>query len=353
MIFLNNIFLSFIFILLYAAQPITAAISEKVLICGVCRNVEKPLPFTIEIMEQIGALFDDYQILVYENNSVDRTPLLLNQWKESNPKVFVLSEQIAERELKEEIINSNHEGFYRPELIARARNIVLDIAMSDACSEFTHLIWMDMDFKIPPAFEGIIETFESQVEWDAVLAYGIDPPGTYWDWYAFRNDQYPIGSELLGNHWWYMPKHFQLKKSDAWYPVYSAFGGCGIYKKAAIKDCRYSAIVTEDLEILALELIQSGRVSHHPQIKKYDELRGQALSLICLPSPYPGMPQIKNPNTGIILFSSDSPLVWRMSSFVYQYPSVCEHVPFHASMILRGHDKIFINPRLIFTYGGY
>lgn len=329
-----------------------AVIHEKVIICGVSRDVGTRLPHTINIMEKIGSLFDDYKIIVYENNSNDDTPLLLKNWKNCNPKVFVKSENIMDSDFDSVVINRlNDHQIFRPELISRARNIVLDIAMSDSYKDYTYLIWMDMDFKVPPSYRGIIETFKTDREWDAVLAYGIDPDEIYWDWYAFRDAVYPIGSELLGNTWWYMPKTFSLNTSSDWYPVYSAFGGCGIYKKSSIQGCRYSATVTEDLEYCAKEIIEQGKQIGHPQIMLYLDMLNQITSILEISSPKPGLPLILDPSVGIILHSESDPLVWRMSSFVYQYPSTCEHVPFHASMIRRGHGKIFINPRLIFHYG--
>ncbi len=328
-------------------------IHEKVIICGVSRDVGDRLPYTIKIMEKIGSLFDDYKIIVYENNSNDDTPLVLKDWKSCNSKVFIKSENLTEADFESVTINRLGDNqIFRPELIARARNIVLDIAMSDSYKDYTYLIWMDMDFKIPPSYKGIIETFKTNREWDAVLAYGIDPDKIHWDWYAFRDAVYPIGSELLGNTWWYMPKTFSLNTSSDWYPVYSAFGGCGIYKKSSIEGCRYSATVTEDLEYCAKAIIEQGKQTGHPQIMLYLDMLNQITSIVDIPFPTPGLPLIQNPSVGLILHPGSDPLIWRMSSFVYQYPSTCEHVPFHASMIRRGHGKIFINPRLIFHYGG-
>ena len=302
-------------------------------------------------MEQIGSLFEDYRIIVYENNSTDKTVKILERWKQGNKKVHLKSENIQPSEMDQCIINIKQDGsFFHPEAIARARNLVLDIAMSDQYQDFPYIIWMDMDFKIPPAFEGIVEVFQTNREWDAVFAYGIDPPGNYWDWYAFRNEDYPIGSELLGDHWWYMHKSFSLKRTDGWYPVYSAFGGCGIYKKSSIVGCRYSGTVTKDLGTVAQQLID--QKPNHPQIANYISKNRKLRSFVTINTPTPHLPQIKDPNIGVILHNND-PLIWRMSFFVYQYPSVCEHVTFHASMIANGHNKLFINPRLVFTYGGY
>lgn len=330
-----------------------AALPQKVMICGVCQNVERPLPYTLKIMEQIGALFADYQILIYENNSTDQTLSILKKWQEKNPRVEVMSENISESELASQIVNLYKEGgFYRAELIARARNIVLDRVMSEQYAEFPYLIWMDMDFKLPPDLDGFLEVFQTEREWDAVLAYGIDPYGVYWDWYACRTATYPLGSELLGMHWWYMPKILNLSPADDWLPVYSAFGGCGIYKKASIVGCRYAAVVTEDLETLSRQEIEEGLKAKHPQIIDYLKRCQKLRPIITIDRPVPNLPSITHPETGILRSTGEDALIWRMSHFVDRYPSVCEHVTFHASMIIRGHGKLFINPRLIFTYGG-
>lgn len=327
-----------------------ADIHEKVLICGVCRNVATRLEKTKEIMETIGNLFEDYRIIVYENNSTDRTPFILQEWAKSNPKVFVKSENLSPQELGKIIVNINADGsFFVPEQIARARNVVLDQALLPAYSDFPYLIWMDMDFVLMPDFEGFIDTFQSSQEWDGVFAYGIESNNNFWDWYALRDLNYPIGSELLGMEWWNMPKKLTFSKDDPWYPVYSAFGGCGIYKKASIKGCRYSALVTNDQENYTKTLLASN--IDHPLICKYLYLNKKLQHIFTIDKPQTHSPRIRNPKVGIVLSRGPNPVIWRMSTHVYQYPSVCEHVPFHASMIIRGHDKLFINPKLVFRYG--
>lgn len=326
-----------------------AVIPERILICGVCRNVASQLERTKMIMESIGLLFDDYRILVYENNSKDQTPAILESWSKINRKVWVKSEILSQQELAKSIINTHVDGtLFVPEQIARARNIVLDQALSSVYADFPYLIWIDMDFVRFPSLEGIIDTFYSSQAWDAVFAYGVDPANIYWDWYAFRDHNYPIGSELLGMDWWYMNKQFSLAAEDLWYPVYSAFGGCGIYKKSSIQGCRYSALVNADLEAHVKLLLAQ---IDHPQIRKYRMLNTNLQEIYRPPEPQPYLPLLLNPHIGVICHDNPDALVWRMSSFVYQYPSVCEHVPFHASMIIRGHDKLFINPKLVFRYG--
>ena len=222
--------------------------------------------------------------------------------------------------------------------------------MSDEFKDYTYVIWLDMDFKIAPNLEGIYELFKGTRDWDAVFAYGIDPPGTYWDWYAFRDKAEPLGSETLGNTWWYLPKTFKLNKHDSWYPVYSAFGGCGIYKKSSIEGCRYSAVVTKDLEDLTKKILVETDPSNK-SIQIYYDLLKKTSTFVNLFEAKTGLDPITDPAVGIFLSQDQNAPVFRMSSFVYQYPSVCEHVTFHASMIMRGHGKLFINPRIVFHYG--
>lgn len=327
-------------------------INQKVILCGVCRNVETRLPRMQNIMESVGLLFEDYQIIVYENNSNDNTLDILISWAKTNSKVKIKSDYLSQTECESYFINIHEDGsFFVPEQIARARNIVLEEALSETYQEYPYIIWMDMDFVIPPDLEGFLDTFSKDEEWDAVFAYGIDPNNSFWDWYAFRDKIYPIGSELLGMDWWYMPKYFSLKQGDPWYPVYSAFGGCGIYKKASIQNCRYSAYVTRDLETHAKDLIQAETKNNHPQILKLLRLNEEIEHTSIIQKPQPHLPKIRDPMIGILLQEHSDALKWRMSSFVYQYPSVCEHVPFHASMIVQGHSKLYINPKLVFYYG--
>lgn len=337
---------------LFCIFSLSAQISQKVIICGVCKDVADRVPYSIQIMEKIGALFSDYRIVVYENNSSDVTLQILKEWGQKNHRVCAMSECVAQNELENIYVNrTKNGGFYPAEAIARARNKVLDVVHSDAYNGFDYVIWMDMDFRIEPEYKAFEEIFASDREWDAVFAYGVDPAGTYWDWYAFRDQVCPLGSETLGHDWWYMPKNKQLlKKTDDWYPVISAFGGCGIYKKSALEGCRYSGVVTQDLAQLSQQIMRGN--PSHPIIQQYSEGLKRIHSYRTIQAPSPNLSDIRDSQVGILTPDLPEGIVWRMSSFVYRYPSVCEHVTLHASMILRGHDKLFINPRLLFRYGG-
>jgi len=324
-------------------------ISEKVIICGVCRDVADYLPDTIKIMEKIGGLFEDYRVIVCENNSTDSTKSILQTWMNTNQRVCAYLKNLTQKEIADITINTHNDGTpFKVDFIAWARNIVLDQAMSSEFEEFPYIIMMDMDFESPPDAQAIVETFQSERDWDAVFAYGIGKTGTYWDWYALRDLNEPLGPELVGSGW-FTKKHWSLYKTDRWCKVYSAFGGLGIYKKSSIQDCRYASIVTEDMEKVFQKVIADGKALGHPVILKYlDDIKD--LRKITISPPGPNLPYYKDADVGILLSDQEDALVWRMNSSVWQYPAVVDHLPFHASMIARGHDKLFINPRLVLEY---
>lgn len=323
---------------------------QKVILCGICKDVAKRLPYMIKIMEQVGGLFKDYKVFVYENNSTDGTDKILQDWMAKNSKVSIQSERLSYQQLKDQVFNIHDYGtFFRVDLIARARNIILEKVMSVENDDYPYMIMIDMDFKTPPPPESIIQVFESKQEWDAVFAYGLSRSYQYWDWYAFRDCNEPFGPELIGDDWFYA-KSWSLSCYDPWYPVYSAFGGMGIYKKDSIKGCQYSSLVTKDMEILAKKLIEDAEEINHPVINKYLEDSKKLTRLVSIFTPTTNLPPIRDKQTGILLQDNPDALTWRMNSFVYQYPAVCEHVPFHASMIVNGHGKLFINPQMLFYY---
>src|ERR1700733_8851113 len=103
-----------------------STIPEKVLICGVCKNVEQAVPVTIQSIGELGSRFLDYHVVIYENNSTDKTKELMQQWAHNKPHVTFLSETLTQQQLDHacEMKVAN-----RTELIAMARNKVLDVAM--------------------------------------------------------------------------------------------------------------------------------------------------------------------------------------------------------------------------------
>lgn len=284
-------FLMTAFILCFASAH-AAAIAEKALICGIAKNITPTLHTTITSATALGELFEDYRILIYENDSIDQTPQLLQAWATTNDKVVIRSETISS--------SPPHSLYERIEAIARARNRVLDMVVSSEYNDYRYVIWADLDFIEPWDIHTIAETIlHPQEEWDAVFANGA------YDLFAFRDPEFPLGFEVLGNYYWHaihqIRSQFHLHP-DKWRKVYSAFGGLGIYKKEAIEGCRYSAVITSALEHSILNWL------HLPQ---------------------------------------SAQMIWLSEAPGIHPPFTCEHINFHAQMATQGHNKLFINPHLI------
>lgn len=335
----------FIIAVCLLAQLFPAEVPEKVLICGIGKNIQTTIQNVLQSATELGSKFIDYRIIIYENNSKDKSKKFLNKWAKRDPHVILISEDLDKRELAEQF---QMKVYNRTEAIARARNIVLDIAKQDRYEDYKYVIWVDLD--IPKAWDvaNIIDTIlHPEQEWDAVLANGA------YDLFALRDPEFPIGFELIGeehtNHVDEIWARLVLDPNGPWRPVYSAFGGLGIYKRNAIKNCRYSGIVTKDLERVVHQWLKEAYrnqnvcfldiyhrlLSMAPVIDLYNELvphRGRLPECIGL--------RLHNENG----FGN---VAWFSCTKRRTLPWTCEHIPFHASMIVRGYNKIFINPRLI------
>jgi hypothetical protein len=311
----------------------TRPLPYQVVICGVCKNVSPFLPKTIASIEALGAKFRDYRVFIYENNSSDATVEQLRAWAERNPKVTITCENIPREELLSQGKSHTWDSLpFRTEAIARARNIVLQQALDAQYDDYEYLVMADLDLPHKWDIEGIMSSFYCTASWDALFSNGIDSKGHHYDRFALRDDKRPLGPELLGEPWWQdvYSHSVKIKRDAPLYPVYSAFGGLGIYKREAVRGCSYTGTVTPDLELLTQRLIALKGLEH-PQIAQYAHRDSADLEVVRL--------------------STDpSSIKWILNSGGHAFPVCCEHVTLHASMILHGHNKLFINPRMTMQY---
>ena len=55
--------------------------NASVLICGICRDVRPYLPRTAARIQRLGSMFADYRVILFENDSTDRTLDFLEDWQ--------------------------------------------------------------------------------------------------------------------------------------------------------------------------------------------------------------------------------------------------------------------------------
>jgi hypothetical protein len=299
-------------------------INESVLICGVVKNVGNGLLMNMNQAIETGEMFQDYRILIYENNSTDNTKEILQKYS-LHPKIVIQSEDLDLKTKSNfklwaytEITGSNHAC--RMELISNARNKLVDEMNREKYDDFGYVIWVDLDSN-GWELNGILDSFQKKEEWDVVYA---NNPNHYYDMYAYRGTNHLFGPEIIGELFWINMPRFQIPKSETLISVYSAFGGLGIYKKSVFQKHRFDFIVNDTIQEVYQSILEKYPYSKEI-ISKED-------------GKFPGGQY--DEKTGIY---------WKSNSG-YNGPVVCEHVGLNFALIQSGY-RLFINPNIMYYRG--
>lgn len=233
------------------------SLSQKTLIiCGIVRNAEKPLKRNIPIVDELCTYFNDYRIIVYENDSTDGTKQVLSEWHKKDPKRIHVSLNICNEPLTIPRNNppSGVNRFFCHSRISKMvslRNRYMDYIDQQGWSA-DYLMVIDLD--VAQLFlNTILDTLNNEREWDAITAYGYSLSPTfkrrYHDTYAlttWENFNIPQTEDII------LRKNHQFDKyttSDDWISVASAFGGMAIYRYEAVKNLRYHIVKNDDSDV--------------------------------------------------------------------------------------------------------
>lgn len=333
-------------------DPIDAN-QSGIIVCGVCKNVIGTLPV-------IRAAFEDLVskagvpcwAVFYENNSDDGTDAELMKWAAEAPdQVIVQCDKFTrEEELSRCAARTYDNKPCRMEQIAHARNRLLGILEADTGprSNSKYAMMIDMDNPVPFPVNAILKCIARDPDgFDALVCNGLNPFGHMYDTYAYRDAQFPFGPEIMreafwsGQHQYHVQTavHYktllqsrQMKHNPAllpYVPIASGFNGLCIFRREAIKGLLYSAIPT-------------------------DEMNAEYKLLNCIP------PLAKNANThlnggsvGMYLFPNDNAEdkgIFYFHNSGYNFPVVCEHVPFFAGMRARNYRRIYLCTDLVWNW---
>ena len=354
--------------------------SNGIIVCGVCKNVVGTLPV-------IRAAFEDLVskagvpcwAVFYENNSDDGTDAELMKWAAEAPEqVIAQCEKITrEEELARGVARTFDNKPCRMEQIAHARNRLLAMLGGHA-SPLTpssggyasslsvaggaggkaprYVVMIDMDNPVPFPVNNILRCIARDPDgFDALVCNGLNPFGYMYDFYAYRDAQFPFGPEIMREAFWSGQHQYQvqtamhnktmfcnrmMQKNSAllpYIPVASGFNGLCIFRLDAIKGIRYSAVPTA-------------------------EMNAEYEAMNCIP------PLAKNAKThvdgasvGMYLFPKDKDkdkdknndagnAVFYFHNSGYNFPVVCEHVPFFAGMRARNRRRIYLCTDLVWNW---
>jgi glycosyltransferase involved in cell wall biosynthesis len=217
----------------------------------------------------------NYHVVIFENDSTDSTKQILQEWAETEKNIHISLNDFGTITIpaKKDLVNPMFSA-YRNEKMAGYRNYYLDyIEKENLPGDYVIIIDPDVR-KIKP--EGVVNSFSLDYEWDALTANGVSrAPSSfyrrrYFDTYALVEcgkeilPQTEQGIRRVQYKWAFMRPGMPL------FRVASAFGGLAIYKREAIRNCRYGVLMNEDKKV-------ESRAEHfyfHQQMKErgYDKI---------------------------------------------------------------------------------
>lgn len=198
----------------------------NVIFAGTCRSVEPYIKKLLEYVDKCGKKFNSYCLIVYENDSSDKTREILEKNKKSN-YYYIFENNIQEKR--------------RTVRLERGRNLILDkVKELNKDNNYEYLIMIDLDNvnKRGTFLKTIDSCFDYQ-DWDVICA---NQKRRYYDTYALRypdlnydcGAKRPVDGKKCGEIKIKFPSN---KRID----VDSAFGGIAIYKLSSIPNhCKYN-----------------------------------------------------------------------------------------------------------------
>ena len=372
-----------------------------IILCGVCKNVASTLPVIRAAFEELVAKSGvPCKAVFYENNSEDGTDAELMKWASAAPdQVIVQCERFTrEEELSRCVARTYDNRPCRMEQIAHARNKLLDMLPGNQgsyrgakptgttapptgppereagsmgkCDEGgvwgtvgslpRYVVMIDTDNPVPFPVNAILRCIARDPDgFDALVCNGLNPMGYMYDTYAYRDAQCPFGPEIMrdvfwsGHHQYYMQTAVhnqtlffkrQIQQNPArlpYIPITSGFNGLCIFRWDAIMGgmrppydpldppLRYSAVPTA-------------------------ELNAEYEALYSIP-PFSNT-MVNGASVGIHLFPKDDKDsrkdngIFYFHNSGYNFPVVCEHVPFFAAMRARNCRRIYLCTDLLWNW---
>jgi hypothetical protein len=227
---------------------------SKIIICSIVRNCGKSLSHNIHVINDLCDLANDYQVIIFENDSKDNTKSVLKKWSEERENIYINSKDLNVGNTIPNQKKSSVNPFYskiRIDKMAMYRNQYMEyIDKMNIIGDF--LIVVDLDV-INIELDGIIDSFRLKRDWDAISANGISmsPRLTrrYHDSYALVEvgfENIPQTEESIKRSQY---RFSFLRKGLPLFKVFSAYGGLVIYRFEAVKGLRYSVLSNNDKRV--------------------------------------------------------------------------------------------------------
>lgn len=257
LLLLYLLLLIILIITIYSIMKVLIVIRDmktySVIFTGTIKNGEKYIKNILDNIDNCGKKFKNYTVIIYENDSSDKTIEILNNNKKENYH-YIIEKKVGQN------LEKNGEKNIRTNVLAHARNSLLNKANElNKNNSYDFLVMLDLDnVNISGKFVNTIHTcFYYTNEWDVLTG---NQSRAYYDIWAFRKKgvlEYDCWKEyrnMLGNgksekevYDKYVDILGVFNQSDNLMEVDSAFGGIAVYKlNSKVTTCRYKG--TDDYD---------------------------------------------------------------------------------------------------------
>jgi hypothetical protein len=213
----------------------------KVFFGGCARNIGHHLDHSFALLEEIRQLFSPESVVcIIENDSSDNTISKLQEYEKQHTNVKIYQFTGLEHKMPKRTVR-----------LAFCRNFLINLLHTNY-GGFDYFINVDLDNILRhDTIDGLKKCFQLERPWDALFA---NASPVYYDIWALRSEEigltYDCWDKIHHEYQKGVPyyiskiphvKAFQthINPGQDLIEVQSAFGGFGIYKVAATKDCRY------------------------------------------------------------------------------------------------------------------
>ena len=216
-------------------NPLTLMKKYNVIFGGTVRNVNKYIMKNLKHIDRCGNKFNDYLVIIYENDSTDNTRNTLLKYKKSNYE-YIFEDNVTEPRRTMRISNGRNKILDKVRKINSLHN-----------NYYNYLIMLDLDdVNISGKFVNTIDSCFEFDNWDVLTG---NQSNKYYDLWALRKKddmEYDCWKELILNSniinsvYLYVNSKFTKYKPGELLEVDSAFSGIAIYKISSIPDeCKY------------------------------------------------------------------------------------------------------------------
>ncbi len=211
---------------------------KKVVIAGLCINIEKKIPKITRRLNNLKKYFKDVEIVTFENDSKDNTRELL---KKAGITLVPCPE---DKDCKLKKTNAVSHGIIsdkRMRMMADYRNRLLNYIRTNF-SHFDCVIFIDLDIQGPISIDGLAHSFSQYDRWDAVSGYGLSGITlslgipVYYDILAYDDGTFKGHTHCFLNALPITLKTMSKKRGDDIFPIKSGFCGLELVKMNVIND---------------------------------------------------------------------------------------------------------------------